>query len=96
MAAALALAIESLVFVGVHAQYHGVGSIVMVCVLGLLMALVRVRPDGPVAAPVAGWAPAMRVILPETLRCVGLERVKQGLREKGRALRRGLPFDQNA
>jgi uncharacterized membrane protein YphA (DoxX/SURF4 family) len=40
VAAATVLAIESLVFVGVHAKYHEVGSIVMVCVLGLLMALV--------------------------------------------------------
>jgi hypothetical protein len=38
--AATALAIESLVFVGVHAKYHEVGSIVMVVVLGLLMAFI--------------------------------------------------------
>ena len=38
--AATILAIESLVFVGVHVKYHEVGTIVMVCVLGLLMALV--------------------------------------------------------
>jgi uncharacterized membrane protein YphA (DoxX/SURF4 family) len=38
--AATVLAIESLVFVGVHAKYHEVGSIVMVCVLGLLMAFI--------------------------------------------------------
>ena len=38
--AATVLAIESLVFVGVHAKYHEVGSIVMVVVLGLLMAFI--------------------------------------------------------
>ena len=38
--AATILAIESLVFVGVHAKYHEVGSIVMSGVLGLLMAFV--------------------------------------------------------
>ena len=38
--AATALAIESLVFVGVHVKYREFGSIVMVCVLGLLMAFI--------------------------------------------------------
>ncbi len=38
--AATALALESLVFVGVHVKYREVGSIVMVCVLGLLMAFI--------------------------------------------------------
>ena len=38
--AAAILAIESLVFVGVHVKYREVGSIVMVCVLGLLMAFI--------------------------------------------------------
>jgi hypothetical protein len=38
--AAAVLALESLVFVGVHAKYHEVGSIVMVVVLGLLMAFI--------------------------------------------------------
>jgi uncharacterized membrane protein YphA (DoxX/SURF4 family) len=38
--AAAVLAIESLVFVGVHFKYREVGSIVMVCVLGLLMAFI--------------------------------------------------------
>ena len=38
--AATVLALESLVFVGVHAKYHEVGSIVMVVVLGLLMAFI--------------------------------------------------------
>src|SRR5688572_26690891 len=38
--AATVLALESLVFVGVHAKYHEVGSIVMVIVLGLLMAFI--------------------------------------------------------
>ena len=38
--AATVLAIESLVFIGVHVKYHEVGSIVMVCVLGLLMAFI--------------------------------------------------------
>ena len=36
--AAVVLATESLVFVGVHAKYHEVGSIVMSVVLGLLTA----------------------------------------------------------
>ena len=38
--AAAVLAIESLVFVGVHVKYREIGSIVMVCVLGLLMAFI--------------------------------------------------------
>jgi hypothetical protein len=38
--AATLLAIESLVFVGVHLEYREVGSIVMSLVLGLLMAFV--------------------------------------------------------
>ena len=36
--AATALAIESLVFIGVHAKYREVGTIIMCGVLGLLMA----------------------------------------------------------
>jgi uncharacterized membrane protein YphA (DoxX/SURF4 family) len=40
VAAAAMLAIESLVFVAVHVKYREVGSIVMVCVLGLLMAFI--------------------------------------------------------
>ncbi len=40
VAAATVLAIESLVFIGVHVKYHEVGSIVMVSVLGLLMAFI--------------------------------------------------------
>jgi uncharacterized membrane protein YphA (DoxX/SURF4 family) len=40
VAAAAVLAIESLVFIGVHAQYGEVGSIVMSGVLGLLMAFI--------------------------------------------------------
>jgi uncharacterized membrane protein YphA (DoxX/SURF4 family) len=38
--AATALAIESLVFVWVHLKYNEVGSIIMVCVLGLVMAFI--------------------------------------------------------
>jgi hydrogenase/urease accessory protein HupE len=38
--AATLLAIESLVFVGVHVKYRETGSIIMVIVLGLLMAFV--------------------------------------------------------
>ena len=38
--AAVVLAIESLVFVGVHVTDREFGSIVMVCVLGLLMAFI--------------------------------------------------------
>jgi uncharacterized membrane protein YphA (DoxX/SURF4 family) len=36
--AATALAIESLVFIGVHVKYHEIPSIIMSVVLGLLMA----------------------------------------------------------
>ena len=38
--AATVLAIESLVFIGVHVKYNEVGSIVMVAILGLLMAFI--------------------------------------------------------
>ena len=38
--AAVALALESVVFVGVHAKYRETGSIVMVVALGLLMAFI--------------------------------------------------------
>lgn len=38
--AAALLAIESLVFIGVHVKYRETGSIIMVVVLGLLMAFV--------------------------------------------------------
>lgn len=38
--AAAVLAVESLVFIGVHATYGEVGSIVMMVVLGLLMAFI--------------------------------------------------------
>jgi len=38
--AATVLAVESLVFLGVHARYREVGSILMVCVLGLFMAFI--------------------------------------------------------
>lgn len=38
--AAAVLAMETVVFVGVHVQYREFGSIVMVCVLGLLMAFI--------------------------------------------------------
>ncbi|XHS78137.1 DoxX family protein [Burkholderiaceae bacterium UC74_6] len=40
VAAATVLALESLVFIGVHAKYREIGSIVMCCVLGALMAFV--------------------------------------------------------
>ena len=40
VAAATILALESLVFIGVHAKYHEVGTIVVCVVLGLLMAFV--------------------------------------------------------
>jgi hypothetical protein len=40
VAAAMVLAIESILFVGVHAMYREVGTIVMVCALGLLMAFI--------------------------------------------------------
>jgi hydrogenase/urease accessory protein HupE len=38
--AAAVLAVESLVFIGVHVKYREVGTIVMVTVLGLLMAFI--------------------------------------------------------
>ena len=38
--AATALAIESLVFIGVHVKYREIGTIIMCCVLGLLMAFI--------------------------------------------------------
>jgi hypothetical protein len=38
--AAVVLAIESLVFVGVHAKYHEITTIIMSGVLGLLMAFI--------------------------------------------------------
>jgi hypothetical protein len=38
--AAAILAVESLVFIGVHAKYGEIGSIVMSAVLGLLMAFI--------------------------------------------------------
>ena len=38
--AATVLAIESLVFIGVHAKYREIASIIMSCVLGLLMAFI--------------------------------------------------------
>jgi uncharacterized membrane protein YphA (DoxX/SURF4 family) len=38
--AATVLAIESLVFIGVHAKYHEITSIIMSGVLGLLMAFI--------------------------------------------------------
>ena len=38
--AATALAIESLVFISVHARYHETGSLIMSAALGLLMAFV--------------------------------------------------------
>jgi hypothetical protein len=38
--AAAILAVESLVFIGVHAKYGEMGSIVMSAVLGLLMAFI--------------------------------------------------------
>ena len=40
VAAATVLAIESLVFIGVHVKCNEVGSVVMVAVLGLLMAFI--------------------------------------------------------
>jgi hypothetical protein len=40
VAAAAVLAIESLVFIGVHAKYGEIGSIVMSGVLGLMMAFI--------------------------------------------------------
>ena len=38
--AAAVLAIESLVFIGVHIAYREFGTIVMVCILGLLMTFI--------------------------------------------------------
>jgi uncharacterized membrane protein YphA (DoxX/SURF4 family) len=38
--AAMVLAFESLVFLGVHVKYREVGAIVMVCVLGLVMTFI--------------------------------------------------------
>ncbi len=38
--AAIVLALESLIFVGVHVKYREGGAIVMVCILGLLMAFI--------------------------------------------------------
>jgi uncharacterized membrane protein YphA (DoxX/SURF4 family) len=38
--AAIVLALESLVFIGVHVKYHETGSIIMSAVLGLLMAFI--------------------------------------------------------
>ena len=40
VAAAMVLAIESLVFIGVHAKYREIATIVMCGVLGLLMAFI--------------------------------------------------------
>ena len=40
IAAAMALAVESVVFIGVHAKYREIAPIVMSGVLGLIMALV--------------------------------------------------------
>jgi hypothetical protein len=40
VAAAAALALESLVFIGVHVKYREIGTIVMCVVLGLLMAFI--------------------------------------------------------
>jgi hypothetical protein len=60
VAAAAALAIESLVFIGVHAKYHEVTAIVFSGVLGLTMAFIAygrmvVKPisGAPGAEPVA-------------------------------------------
>ena len=41
--AAAILALESIVFIGVHVQYREVGSIVMSVVLGLVMAFIAYR-----------------------------------------------------
>jgi hypothetical protein len=38
--AATVLAIEGLVFIGVHAKYGEIASIILSCVLGLLMAFI--------------------------------------------------------
>ncbi len=40
MVAAAILAIESLVFIGVHLKYNEMGSIVMSIVLGVIMAII--------------------------------------------------------
>jgi hypothetical protein len=40
VAAATVLAIESLVFIGVHVEYHEMTPIIMSAVLGLLMAFI--------------------------------------------------------
>lgn len=40
VAAAALLALESLVFIGVHVKYHEVGSIILSGVLGLVMAFI--------------------------------------------------------
>ncbi len=40
VAAATILAVESLVFIGVHAKYRETATIIMCCVLGLLMAFI--------------------------------------------------------
>jgi len=45
--AATVLAIESLVFVWVHAKYGEIASIIVSGVLGLLMAFIAYGPDGP-------------------------------------------------
>jgi hypothetical protein len=50
--AATLLALESLVFIGVHVKYHEPGSIIMSGVLGLLMAFIAygrtvLKPIGP-------------------------------------------------
>ena len=54
--AATLLALESLVFIGVHVKYHEPGSIIMSAVLGLLMAFIAygrmvLRPIGAAARP---------------------------------------------
>ena len=51
MASASALALESLVFIGVHARYREVAPIVMSGVLGLVMAFVAYGRMVP--APIA-------------------------------------------
>jgi uncharacterized membrane protein YphA (DoxX/SURF4 family) len=45
--AAAVLAIESLVFVAVHAKYREITPIIMSAALGLLNGVHRLRPDGP-------------------------------------------------
>ena len=44
MAAAIVLAVESLVFIGVHVKYGEIVPIVMSFVLGLLMAFIAYGP----------------------------------------------------